>query len=137
MIEQEGLDRYVRRVLHEKDLTLSEVERRAGGGISDSYVACITTGSIKNLTINKLKALARGLGVEEGHILAAACGVSLPDSTDFYASQFAALFFKYKQLSEGDQGEVYAVLQMLDREIERRLHNTCQQEHRKCPEEPC
>ena len=63
MIKHEGLDNFVRRILREKQLTLSEVERRAEGQISDSYVCGISTGSIRNLTVDKLKALARGLVV--------------------------------------------------------------------------
>ena len=121
MSRHEGLDRYVRRILKEKDLTLSDVERRAGGNISDSYVAGITAGTIRNLTIDKLKALARGLGVAESQILAVASGIPLQENWDLYESGFAGLFHKYKELSEEDKKEVDAILEMVYREIERRL----------------
>src|SRR5215467_10651430 len=121
MSRHEGLDRYVRRILKEKELTLSDVERRADGNISDSYVAGNTAGAIRNLTIDKLKALARGLGVAESQILAVASGIPLPENGDLYESGFARLFHKYKELSEEDKREVDAILEMVSREIERRL----------------
>ena len=120
MIMHEGLDHYVRRVLREKQLTLSDVERRAEGHISDSYVGSISTGSIKNLTVGKLKALARGLGVAETQVFAA-CGVSLPDLEEFVDSEFAYLFYKYRELSEEEKQLLSALLAILDREIDRLL----------------
>lgn len=120
MITHEGLDHYVRRVLHEKQLTLSDVERRAEGHISDSYVGSISTGSIKNLTVSKLKALARGLGVAETQVFAA-CGVSLPEGEEFSDTGFAKLFCKYRDLSIEHKQHLDTFLEMLDREIDRLL----------------
>jgi transcriptional regulator with XRE-family HTH domain len=120
MIKHEGLDNFVRRILREKQLTLSEVERRAEGQISDSYVCGISTGSIRNLTIDKLKALARGLGVAETQLFAA-CGVSLTDREEFSDTEFAQLFCKYRELSIEHKRLLDAFLGMLDREIDRLL----------------
>lgn len=120
MITHEGLDRYVRRILKEKNLTLSDVERRADSNISDSYVHGISTGSIKNLSVDKLKALARGLGVRESQLFAA-CGVSLPDLEEFVDSEFACLFYKYRELSKTGKQQLSSFLKVLDREIDRLL----------------
>lgn len=117
---RETLDQYVRRVLKEKRLTLSEVERRAGGSISDSYVAGITNGNVRNLTLDKLKALARGLGVTEDKIIAIASGLASMPEDGFHQSDFASLFKKYTYLSDQDKKEVQVLLQVLDNEIERR-----------------
>ena len=120
MIMHEGLGTYVRRVLREKKLTLSDVERRAGSNISDSYVHGISTGRVKNLSLDKLKALARGLGVAESQLFAA-CGVSLPDLEEFIGSDFACLFYKYRELSADERRRLSAFLAILDREIDRLL----------------
>lgn len=117
---RETLEQYVRRILKEKGLTLSDVERRAGGAISDSYVAGITNGNVRNLTLDKLKALARGLGVTEDKIIAVASGLSALAEEGFHQSDFATLFKKYKYLSDQDKREVQVLLQALDNEIERR-----------------
>lgn len=121
MFRFETLDKYVRRVLKEKELTLSAVERQAGGDISDSYVASITTGNVRNLSLEKLKALARGLGVTEREIFAVACGVPLPIEEDFQKTDFAELFYKYKRLSEEDKKQMQPILAMVNDEMERRL----------------
>jgi transcriptional regulator with XRE-family HTH domain len=114
----EGLDQYVRRILKEKGLSLSEVERRSGGSISDSYVCGIINGNVGSLTIAKLKALALGLGVPEDEVFAVARGVSPKDNQEFQESTFALLYYKYKELSDEDKGEVIKFIEVLDREIE-------------------
>ena len=118
MTKHEGLDQYVRRILKEKGLSLSEVERRSGGSISDSYVCGIINGNVGSLTIAKLKALALGLGVPEDDVFAVARGVSQKDNHEFQESTFALLFNKYKELSESDKKEVLKFIEILDREIE-------------------
>jgi len=121
MIRPESLDKYVRRVLKEKELTLSDVERGAEGEISDSYVAYITTGNVRNLSLEKLKALARGLGVTEREMFAVACDIPLPLEEDFHKAEFGELFYKYKRLTEEDKREMRPILEMINNEIERRL----------------
>lgn len=116
----EDLSDYVRRVLREKGLTLLDVERRAGGDISDSYVAGITSGNVRNLTVEKLKALARGLGVPEDQLIAVASGIRPADEEEFRQSEFATLFAKYRYLPEHDKQELQVLLNVLDHELERR-----------------
>jgi transcriptional regulator with XRE-family HTH domain len=98
---------------------LSDVERRAGGDISDSYVAGITNGNVRNLTLDKLKALARGLGISEYKLIAVASGFGHQDPA-FQESDFANLFSKYRYLSDDDKREVQVLLNVLDHELERR-----------------
>jgi transcriptional regulator with XRE-family HTH domain len=121
---QESLDQYVRRVIKEKGLSLSDVERRSGGTISDSYVCGIINGNVGSLTIAKLKALAQGLGVPEDEVFAVARGRSPKDNQDFLESTFASLYSKYKDLSEDDKKEVFKLLEVIDREIEWRRTGT-------------
>jgi len=70
------LSRYLERVMKEKHLSRRDVSLRSGGEITDSYVSAILSGSAKNLSIDKLKALAHGLRVREMVLIRAAFGLS-------------------------------------------------------------
>jgi len=71
-----GLSHYVDRVMKEKHLSRRDVKLRSGGEITDSYVSGIISGSSKNLSVDKLKALARGLRVREIELIRVAFGLS-------------------------------------------------------------
>ena len=73
---KQGLSRYVDRVMKEKHLSRHDVNLRSGGEITDSYVSGIINGSAKNLSVDKLKALARGLRVREMELIRVAFGLS-------------------------------------------------------------
>lgn len=74
--KKQGLSRYVERVMREKHLSRRDVRLRSGGDITDSYVSGIISGSAQNLSIGKLKALARGLRVQELELVRVAFGLS-------------------------------------------------------------
>ncbi|MEK6320705.1 MAG: helix-turn-helix domain-containing protein [Acidobacteriota bacterium] len=73
---KQGLSHYVERVMKEKHLSRRDVKLRSGGEITDSYVSGIVSGSAKNLSVEKLKALARGLRVREMELIRVAFGLS-------------------------------------------------------------
>jgi len=75
----ETLSDYVRRIRTEKRLSTVDVERQSGNRISDSYVTRIENGYVKNVSPEKLQALAKGLGVTEDEIFAIVRGKSLDD----------------------------------------------------------
>lgn len=77
---KESLADYVRRVRAEKKLSTTDVERQSGNKISDSYVTRIENSYVKNVSPEKLQALAKGLGVSEEEIFAIARGKSLGES---------------------------------------------------------
>jgi hypothetical protein len=62
--------------MKEKHLSRRDVKLRSGGEITDSYVSGIINGSAKNLSIDKLKALARGLRVREMELIRVAFDLS-------------------------------------------------------------
>jgi transcriptional regulator with XRE-family HTH domain len=73
---RQDLSEYVRRVMKLKGLTQKDVQRMSGGRITDGYVASITIGRASNLSVEKLQALAVGLGVDTDDLFHVACGVS-------------------------------------------------------------
>ena len=77
------LGEYVKWVMKLKGLTQKDVQRLSGGRITDGYVASITTGRAGNLSVEKLKALADGLGVDLYDLFDVASGrPGSPDERD-------------------------------------------------------
>ena len=70
----EDLSGYVRRIMKVKGLTQKDVQQLSGGKITDGYVASIITGRAKNLSVEKIQALAVGLGVDTDELFHVACG---------------------------------------------------------------
>jgi len=62
--------------MKEKHLSRRDVKLRSGGEITDSYVSGIIGGTANNLSVEKLKALARGLRVSERELVDVAFGLS-------------------------------------------------------------
>lgn len=69
------LSEFVRRIMKLKGLTQKDVERMSGGRITDGYVASITTERATNLSVDKLVALAEGLGVDPDELFRVARGL--------------------------------------------------------------
>jgi transcriptional regulator with XRE-family HTH domain len=69
-----NLSEYVKQVMKLKKLTQKDVQRLSGNKITDGYVASIAIGRARNPSVDKLKALATGLGVELDEIFHVACG---------------------------------------------------------------
>jgi len=75
-----ALSQYVRRIMLEKKLSRRDVKLQSDGQITDSYVSGIVNGTATNLSIEKLKALAQGLGVTERELVDVAYGLSYANS---------------------------------------------------------
>lgn len=76
------LSRYVNRIMREKNLSRRDVKLRSDGQITDSYVSGIVNGTATNLSVEKLKALARGLRVTERELVEVAYGLSDADGAE-------------------------------------------------------
>ena len=74
--KEENLSRYVRRILAEKRLSFRDVQRASAGGITQGYVGALVKGRYANPSVEKLKALARGLGENEEIVFRVARGLS-------------------------------------------------------------
>jgi transcriptional regulator with XRE-family HTH domain len=73
---KKDLGRYLSQVMKAKGLSPRDVSRRSGKGITASYVAGIMRGSAANPSVDKIKALASGLGVDRYELFDVACGPS-------------------------------------------------------------
>ncbi|HKQ05458.1 MAG TPA: helix-turn-helix transcriptional regulator [Blastocatellia bacterium] len=117
----EILSDYVRRMMKEKNLTFKQVEKRSRRSISTGTLNDIIQARNTNPTVAILKALARGLGVSEDEVFAVARGLRIDHQREYDESDIAALFYKYRQLSERNKKELRPILELIDHEIERRL----------------
>lgn len=115
---------YVNRVMREGGLTHLKVAQRAqklGYKMSHGYVHNIARGTADNPSVQLIQALAAGLGRPEDEVFTVFRGKQIEDEAGFRNSWFARVFAEYKELSEADQKEMRTVLEMLQREIQRRL----------------
>ena len=61
---KESLREYIARIMKEKALRVRDIRRRSEDTITESYISEILNGMARNPSIEKLTALARGLGVD-------------------------------------------------------------------------
>jgi transcriptional regulator with XRE-family HTH domain len=110
--QSESLADFVRRIRHERRLSLEEVERRAGHRIGRTYINRIEIGESTNPSPRKLQALAIGLGVLEEELFARVRGVvrSELDSLE------EELLTKYRQLPPDWQKDLIGILDVLHKE---------------------
>ena len=69
---------YVREVMDKKGLSEWQVEKRANRKIKDSYIKDILSGKTKSISVEKLNALAEGLGVDGVELYRIASGKDIP-----------------------------------------------------------
>jgi len=106
---KQGLSRYVELVMKEKHLSRRDVKLRSGGKITDSYVTAIINGTAKNPSIDKLKALARGLRVREMELIRAAFGLSeerVPKRVADKSHNLLLVDIKKKSIISNDVAEI-------------------------------
>ncbi|HKS41157.1 MAG TPA: helix-turn-helix domain-containing protein [Blastocatellia bacterium] len=77
----ESLGEYLKRIMSEKRLTMIDVQERSDKKITDAYIANLVKGIASNPSVDKLKALAVGLGEPEEDVFKIARGVPL-DGTE-------------------------------------------------------
>lgn len=105
------LSEYVRSIVAEKNLSLSDVQKRSRGAISFGYVNDLINEKSINPSIRKLQALALGLGVSEEDLFRVARGLPI-EKTDNPVE--VALVEKFKRLPPAKQEEVLMMLDFFD-----------------------
>ncbi len=112
---KESLPDYVRRIRQEHRLSLSDVEnasRRAGWKIVSTYVSRIENGVNRNPSIDKLIALAFGLGVPLEELLSVASGKPLQNRE----AQEIRLVVMFRELPEDRRDDVMNFVRMLHKQ---------------------
>lgn len=117
--ERESLADYIRRVRQEKGLSLNQVRVHSGYKIANSYISRIENGEVTNVGLEKLRLLAKGLGVVEDEIFAVARGISL-STREVFDSEIYLMLKGYDELSDMDKAELLPTVRMLAAEIRRR-----------------
>lgn len=114
----ESFPDYVRRVRNEKGFSQPDVERNSGNTITDGYVSQIENGYIKNVSPQKLIALAKGLGVSADEVFAAARGmeISAPDSPQ----ELLHLFHGWNEATAEDRKFTMEAIKMIAESFQRR-----------------
>jgi transcriptional regulator with XRE-family HTH domain len=105
-----SLPDYVRRLRHERNLSLAEVSARSRGKIGKTHINRIENGLISSVSLAKLRALAVGLGVPEDEIITVAQG-KFP-RTEAKADE-AKLLNYFRHLSRDRQQDVLKMLRAL------------------------
>jgi len=129
--DKETLAQYVARIIKDRDLTHDHVKQLSGGRITDGYVRDIMKGKSTNPSVDKLRALALGLGVSEEEIFRVARGLSaVPDEKEADSVNYdlifellllsrknrtvAELLTEAARLSSESQEEVVSILKFLN-----------------------
>ena len=81
-LKMETLGQYLKRIMSEKRLTMIDVQERSDRKITDAYIANLVKGIASNPSVDKLKALAVGLGEPEENVFKIARGVPLDGSEE-------------------------------------------------------
>ena len=96
-IVKENLSQLVGRVVREKGLSLTEVVKAAEGAITKGYVSGIIKGNVRNISLDKLIALAKGIGEDARVLFDAYYGrppgprAELREVTEWSAADLAAI----------------------------------------------
>jgi transcriptional regulator with XRE-family HTH domain len=111
MERRESLSELVRRVRQDKGYSLNEVSRRSGLEIANSHISRIENGESTNVSVEKLQALAKGLGISEVEVFAAARG-GLTE-TEMVKEEHARLIEMYSDIPAQCQKDVMDLLAVL------------------------
>lgn len=117
-IVQENLADFVRKIRNEKRLSTPDVERLSNFEITDGYVSRIENSGVKNVSPEKLSALAKGLGVTEEEIFAIARGKN-PNEQAKAEERFISLSVKFTELKGQNRERAEFLIEVLEREIAR------------------
>jgi transcriptional regulator with XRE-family HTH domain len=110
---RESLAEYVRRIRTEKKLSLTDVERLSRKQITNGYVSRIENGFVPKVSLPKLRALARGLGVDEKELIAIAGGDAPESEDDFLKAAFDDAYRAYQNATGEEKKFIKEVLDMI------------------------
>jgi len=118
--QKDGIGEYLlAKVNADPSLTLRRIAERSGGEVTHSYLSKLISGAAGNPSIDKLQAIADGLGVPFEEVAAAAAGGRLDDAEAF-DSEIRVAFKGFDELGDDDKRELLASVRILGGEIQRR-----------------
>lgn len=112
------IGRFISSIMSKRKLSTYDIERLSGKKITQSYVGRIKNGKIENPSPDKLKALAKGLGITEEEIFSVMRGKS-PNSGLIANEQIESLTLKFEKLSSSKKIYAQALIDLLNREFDR------------------
>lgn len=119
-MKSENFGDYIRRIRREKNLSLGDVSRRSarfGKCISAAHISRIENNPRLQPTVDRLKALANGLGVPPQELFAHAIGMSPNTIEDL------SLLAKFRELSPERKTDVLDIIEVLySKEFKLKLH---------------
>lgn len=125
MKKLESPQEYVNRIVAEMpDGSHKKVAKRAGAlgyKMSAGFVHNVASGAADNPSVKLIKALAAGLGRPEDEVFAVFRGKPISEENSYKEGLFAVLGREYDQLAPRDQKELRPAIDMLTREVQRRL----------------
>ena len=77
----ENLRKYLKKVVKEDKTPVAHIARASGGTITDSYIFDIMSGKTKHISVEKLQALALGLGIDPPELFKIVTGYTPADDT--------------------------------------------------------
>jgi transcriptional regulator with XRE-family HTH domain len=84
----EELIKLINQVMGKKGLSVLQIQKRSGGKIKDSFIFDILKGKTKTLSVEKVHALAEGLGISAIEVFKAASGEAAQfEYTDSWTSK--------------------------------------------------
>jgi len=78
-LKAQSLREHIARIMKDKGLRVRDIRRRSSGTITESYISEILKGVAANPSVEKLTALARGLGVDPVELFRVASGTAAVD----------------------------------------------------------
>lgn len=115
--QPEKIGDFVKKIRAEKNLSVEDVSNKSGGEISGSYVNKIENEEV-NITIPKLIALSKGLGVPALELFAVVSGIKL-DPKAIAATRFFQIAEGYAGLSKQERESVEPLLTAIEMTISR------------------
>jgi transcriptional regulator with XRE-family HTH domain len=112
-MKSETLAQYVTRWRKDHKQSASDIERLSGREITDGYINLVASGKQKNLTVDKLIALAKGMGDNPHNLLDVIMGENVPESADPWPS-FMLLKAMDRIVNDAVLSDIMKVLLQMD-----------------------
>lgn len=115
-----NLSTFIKQIMAARGFSYRDIEARSGGRISHGYVNSLVRGTHKNPTVEKISALAKGLGVPEDTLTKVVKGILLKEKDDpaFVVVEEAIREIGIKLTKEEKEKVIYIVKNFLKLLIE-------------------